>query len=180
MSENELEARIRKLEAIEEVRKLMAKYALYVDTAQYEMVIDLYADDAVAELSLDSLPNNGIYRGKEQIVTFYRDWLGSLEGRWVSHNILNPLIEVEGDWATGTVYFIAMTMYGPTPEEKMAYWTHSRMDNVYQRIGGKWFIKRERIFFNVCRSPYDKGWHKEGFMNPLKPGQPQHPRPVSQ
>ncbi|MFC1919488.1 nuclear transport factor 2 family protein [Chloroflexota bacterium] len=180
MISNDLNHRLRRLEDIRAVELLMQKHAFFIDTSQYESIIDLYASDAVIEFSIESLPNCGIYRGKEQIVMFHRDWLGSLEGRWVSHNVLNPLIEVEGDWATGIVYFIAMTMYGPTPEEKMAYWTHSRMDNIYQRIGGKWFIKRERIFFNICRSPYDKGWHKEGFMNPLKPGQPQQPRLVSQ
>lgn len=169
----DLEARIVRLEDIEEVKKLMAQYAYYVDSFQHEMVIDLYADNAVVELSLESLPNNGIYRGKEEIVHFYRDWLGSLEGRWVSHNMQAPLVEVQGNWGSGICYFLAMTMY-----DDMAYWTHARMDNVYEKIGGKWFIKRERIVFNICRSPYDKGWHKEGFVRKVKPGQPQHPRPV--
>lgn len=178
MQEKSLESRIDRLESIEAVRNLMYKWAHYIDMAQWEMVVDLYADDAVSELSIDRFPKGGIFRGKEEIVIFYRNFLGSQAEHWAGHHVISPVVEIEGDWAYYTAYNLVMTMFGE-PDSGSAYWWHGRLDNVCQRVGGKWLIKRERIVFNIAGSPYDSGWHKEGFVGAMKPGQPQHPRPVS-
>jgi len=45
----ELEARIAKLEDVEEIKKLQAKYAYFIDTSQMEKVSELFADDFVAD-----------------------------------------------------------------------------------------------------------------------------------
>lgn len=174
MAEHDLETRIRRLEDIDDINRLITKYGYYIDMQQWEAAIDQYADDAVAELSYPgtALPNAGVFIGKQQIADgFYRGWEVGLGQRWTAHNIVMPLVEVEGDWAYGTWYLLAMTMY-ITGEEKMAYWSHAKFNHVFQRINGKWFIKRERIIFNL-RTPYDEGWHKEGFFSTMKPGEPQ-------
>lgn len=62
MAEQDLEARIKRLEDIEAVKQVHFKYAYHIDTMLYEMVIDLFADDAVAEYS-----TIGVFKGKEEI-----------------------------------------------------------------------------------------------------------------
>ena len=49
MSSHELEARIKKIEDIEEIKKLQYTYAYLIDTRQFHRVPDLFADDFVAE-----------------------------------------------------------------------------------------------------------------------------------
>ena len=174
MSEHNLEARIRRLEDIDDIKNIITKYGYYIDMQQWEAVIDLYADDAVAEMSYPgtALPNAGVFIGRQQIADgFYRGWEVGFGKRWTAHNIVMPLVEVDGDWAYGTWYLLAMTMY-TKDEDKMAYWSHAKFNHVFQRIGDKWFIKRERIIFSL-RTPYDQGWHKEGFFSPIQPGEPQ-------
>ena len=97
MSDNE--ARIRRLEDIEEIKQLQARYCYLIDTLQMEKVLDLFADDFTAEY--DPL---GTFATKEELLGFLN---GAGEGApMMCHQAMTPLIEVEGDKATGTWWVI--------------------------------------------------------------------------
>ena len=49
MTQHELEARIRKLEDIEEIKNLQARYCYFIDTLQMDKVPDLFAENFIAE-----------------------------------------------------------------------------------------------------------------------------------
>ena len=59
MSLKELEARIRKLEDVEEIKKLMWNYTYWLDYGEFDKVIDCFTDDA----RLDVRDEGGAGRG---------------------------------------------------------------------------------------------------------------------
>ena len=156
MSLEELQARIRVLEDIEEVKRLMATYIYVVDDSQWDDVADLFADNARAEYGM-----LGTYDGKEAIATFFKEVV-SQAWSWAVHQLLNPLVTVEGEKATGRWYiFCSSTM--PSPEGDRAMWVQASYDNEFVKINGRWKFSLLRLVFNFI-TPYDEGWVKSGMM----------------
>ena len=154
MSEH-LEARIRKLEDIEEIKKLQAAYAYCIDTVQMEKVVELFADNFVAEY--DPL---GTHTTKESLLEFLK---GAGEGSaLMRHQMMTPLIEVDSDKATGTWYLFG-PFTGKRPEGEVANWIQGKYENDYVREGGKWKFKHLR-FKMTFNCPYEDGWAKTPFM----------------
>ena len=93
-----LERRIRRLEDLEEIKQLKARYAGYCD-AHYDA-------DALAELfTADAVWDGGMLgrsEGREAIRQFFRG--SSQRISFAIHNMLNPIIDITGDTATGTWY----------------------------------------------------------------------------
>jgi len=147
----ELEARIRKLEDIEEIKNLQAKYAYTIDTEQMERIPDLFADNFVAEYDV-----LGTYKTGPELVEFLKAAAERLP--MMRHQMLTPYIEVNGDKATGTWYlfgpFTAVTTHG-----EVANWIQGKYENEYMRVGGKWKFSHLRFMFNF-QSPYEDGWVK--------------------
>ena len=151
MTQHELEARIRKIEDIEEIKNLQARYCYLIDTLQMDKVPDLFADNFTAEY----VPL-GTYTTKAKLLKFLK---ATDEGTsMMCHQAMTPLIEVDGDKATGIWY-----LFGPftnrTPEGEVANWIQGRYDNDYVREDGKWKLSHLRFRFNI-QSPYEDGWVK--------------------
>ena len=153
MSENE--ARIRRLEDIEEIKQLQARYCYFIDTLQMEKVPDLFADDFTAEY--DPL---GAFATKEELLGFLNG--AGAGASMMSHQVMTPLIEVDGDKATGTWY-----LFGPftakAPHGEVANWIQGKYENDYVRADGKWKFGHLRFKFRL-QSPYEDGWVKTPFM----------------
>jgi hypothetical protein len=155
MTQHELEARIRKIEDIEEIKNLQARYCYLIDTLQGEKVLDLFADKFTAEY----VPL-ATYTTKAELLEFLN---GAGKGTsMMCHQAMTPLIEVDGDKATGTWY-----LFGPftnrMPKGEVANWVQGRYDNDYVREDGKWKFSHLRFKFNI-QSPYEDGWVKTRMM----------------
>jgi len=152
MSE-ETEARIRKLEAIEEIKNLQARYAYLIDSSQMEKVPDLFADDFVVQYDF-----MGTYRTKAEL----REFLERAGYPVMCHQMLTPLIEVDGDKATGIWY-----LFGPftvtTAQGDVAVWIQGKYENEYVRVDGKWKFSRVMLKFKLI-SPHEDGWVKTRMM----------------
>lgn len=156
MSLEELEARIRVLEDIEEVKKLMASYCYLIDARQWDDVVALFADNARADYGM-----LGTYEGKEGVATFFKSVIPAF-GSWFIHQVFMPVVTVEGEKAKGTWYlFSAIT--APSPEGDRAVWIQARYDNEFVKVGGKWKFSLLNIVFNFI-TPYEEGWVKSGMM----------------
>jgi len=156
MSLEELEARIRVLEDIEEIKRLMASYCYLVDAFQWDDVLDLFADNARAEYGM-----LGSHDGKEAIATFFKNVVPNTQS-WSAHQVLNPLVTVEGQKAKGTWYlFCPATIL--SPEGDRAIWIQGRYDNEFVKLDGKWKFSRLRFVFNFT-IPYEEGWVKSGMV----------------
>src|ERR1700746_557128 len=90
-----LEARIARLEALDEIRQLAAKYAVALDMRDFDSLANLFVDDV-------GVPGKG--RGRAAMREWYdaqirRSLLGS------AHGVLGHVIDVhDADNASGLVY----------------------------------------------------------------------------
>ena len=151
----ELEARIRVLEDIEEIRKLKATYCRLCDAGLGDVAI---RDELVSHFTQDARVDFGLgesstFEGREGLEVF----LGQVVPGAVSfcmHMVHNPCIEVTGDRASGEWYFEAPTTDATSGR---AQWMAGTYFERYARIGGAWKIASIRVAWKYI-SPYDEGW----------------------
>jgi hypothetical protein len=72
------------------------------------------------------------------------------------HMVHNPIIEVNGDRATGRWYYEAPTTDAAT---NRAQWMAGRYEEEYVREDGRWKFASIRTQWQYI-SPYDEGWAK--------------------
>ena len=72
------------------------------------------------------------------------------------HNLMNPIIEVNGDSAKGTWYLLGPFTFR---EKNDARWIACRYEDDYVKINGEWKYKHLRAFIRV-HAEYEKGWAK--------------------
>jgi uncharacterized protein (TIGR02246 family) len=126
------DARLKVLEAYEQIRRLAADYAHGVDKRDRERFASVWHDDA----SWLPMPDGEWLEGRDAIV-------GSLDGIWsgvneTHHWVSNHSICVEGDAATGLA---DVSVVMQTPD---GVWTRlaATYDDVYEQRDGRWMIKR--------------------------------------
>lgn len=159
MSLEELEARVRKLEDVEEIKKLMWNYTYWLDYGEFDKVMDCFVNDAKMDVRTRGEQAEGedvmnfACEGKEAIREFFSVVLHQKDRFSASHLILNPVVTVEGDKATGIFYLLEPTAI------VRAMWGHGRYDIEYARVGGEWKITFFGFLWNF-NTPYDEGWVK--------------------
>lgn len=149
-----LAARVQVLEDIEEIRRLKYRYCYFNDRNEIDQLMTVFARDCHVNMGLGRQAT-----GKAEVEALFRKSHSIIE--FSSHMVANPIIDVDGDRATGVWYvLVPNTRYGS------AVWTHARYDEEYVREDGRWKIKKEVIdMFFV--TPYDKGWQKERVLQGL-------------
>jgi len=152
---SEIEARIRRLEDTQEIQNLQARYAYCVDSGQRDKVPDLFAETFVAEW----IPL-GSFNTKPALQDFLMG--NAARNIMTRHHVQTPLIEVQGDRATGTWY-----MFGPattvTESGPVALWMQGTYENEFVRAGGQWKFSRLKFSFNFL-TPFDEGWVKSSLI----------------
>ena len=145
----ELAARIGRLEDLESVKQLKARYCEVCDDGHDpDRMVDLFVEDGIWE-------GKGIARaeGHEEIHALFTRF-----GKMMSfsqHMAVNPVIEVSGDTAEGTWYF-----FGPFTFSKnnQATWQATRYREHYVRVGEQWKFRHLVVTGPGFSAPYDKGW----------------------
>lgn len=129
MNLRELEARIVKLEDIESIKQLKARYCEICDDMHNpDRIASVFAEDAIWESA-----DFGKAKGHEAICTLFREFQKMFS--FSQHNIMNPIIEVDGDHATGIWYIMGPWTYSKNNDEK---WLALRYDDEYVKINGQW------------------------------------------
>ncbi len=148
MTTEELERRVRIIEDIEAIKKLKARYcAVCDDNHNPDEIVKLFAIDGVWESE-----GIGTHRGHAEIRALFEKFRERIS--FSQHNVMNPIIEVYGDVAKGTWYFL-----GPFTFRKgnRAMWLAARYEEDYVRIDGAWVIKHLRAIGRIA-APYETGW----------------------
>lgn len=134
MTEKSIAERLQTLEDIEEIRKLKALYcAACDDDHNPEKLGPLFAEDAVWEAAV-----TGRAEGREAIKKLLGDVGRRGTIRNSAHHAINPIIEVEGNRATGH-WRLIMLWTGNLPDGDLQYlriigWYREE----YVRIDGRW------------------------------------------
>lgn len=127
-----LEERIERLEAIEEIRQLVAKYALTLDMRDLDAHVNLFAHDIKVSRNKT---------GRAALKRWLDDTL-RLQFTGTSHQTGNHIIEFQNTrQAIGVVY---SKNEHETPSKQGDEWVIMQMiywDN-YEKIWGKWYFRR--------------------------------------
>ena len=155
MSLEAIERRLKVLEDIEEIKKLKVRYCAYCDdNYNPDGLASLYAEDAVFDRG-----TQGRLEGKQEIFNHFSRMPEFFA--FAVHMVFNPIIEVDGDTATGKWYFLGALTYA---ERNQSVWASGRYDDEYVRINGEWKFKNQKItrFF---WTPFEEGWAKTRFVS---------------
>lgn len=166
MTEEEFEKRLKKFEIVledhekqlkrsrdvQELQELHTNYAYWLCTREWEKIVDLFTDDAVAILH-----KRGRFEGKEEITKIFKEVVQNNQGKGRDgHIALQPIINVDGDKATAQWLMYIMMLDPKGGHENM--WMHGLHEMEYVRINGTW-----KIQYMVFTSP----WPREAWSFPL-------------
>jgi len=151
----DLEARIRVLEDIEEIKKLKARYCELCDAGLTDV---RNRDELVAHFTEDAKVDFGMgegssFEGKAGLELFF----GQVVPAGVSfcmHMLHNPIIDVNGDRASGRWYFEAPTTNAVTGKPQ---WMAGRYLEEYVRVDGVWKFASVATEWKYI-APYEDGW----------------------
>jgi ketosteroid isomerase-like protein len=153
----ELAARIQRLEDIEALKQLKARYARGCDPKhKIDFLMSLFTEDAVFDVG----ERYGRYEGKPAIRKF-------LEGAdaiipWALHNMIAPVVEVaqDGKTAMGSWYLLELaTMPDPQTQKLGAVWIAGTYEDKFVKQDGQWKIQQITLRMEIM-SPYEDGWAK--------------------
>jgi len=129
-----VEARLRRLEDIEEIRTLMLDYGRFLDARDLPAYSKLFAKDG------EWVGGFGSAKGPDEILTFMQKNLGTGPNQSHSFHILSNFeIEVKGDTATA---WSRWTFVVPGADGKTTISQAGRYDDVFVREAGHWKFKR--------------------------------------
>ncbi|WP_290815364.1 nuclear transport factor 2 family protein [Halovivax sp.] len=129
----------------------------------------------------DGRPVEAVDRFTTEDVTFDAGELGAAEDQesWLEftelafeeilpftrHTVHNPLIEVDGDTATGKWYLDCPTITG----DGEAIWLQGTYEHEFRRADGEWLISKF-TFEPTYATPFDRGWAEQPFVEDI-PGE---------
>jgi uncharacterized protein (TIGR02246 family) len=133
-----VEARLRRLEDLEEIRELFLRYQRCLDAKDFAGYAGLFAEDGVFVAgALEA-------RGPAAIEELVRGMLGSLlteSSGDDAHLVVNPSVTVDGDRATAAVTWVYVVR-SAEDEPRLAKLGH--YDDVLARTAAGWrFLRRE-------------------------------------
>jgi hypothetical protein len=138
-----LEARLHGLESIAAVERLQRMYGYYLDNRMWEETLALFTDDGEAEIG-----RRGIYRGRQQLRTFFFDVLGrgrSGRGKNELHNHIQiqgvVTLGPQGDHAFGRFRALAQFAQQLPDGSAGCGWAEGVYENEYVHRDGAWRIR---------------------------------------
>lgn len=159
---SDLEARIRRLEDIEAIKQLKAQYCAACDDGyDFDRLASLFTPDAL----WDGGKTFGVADGREAIRRHFQG--ASKRVTIARHQVMNPIIEVDGDTATGH-WLLFQPCTNANAEGEKAVWLAATYADTYACVDGTWLISETKIdvaFF----SAYDQGWVDQRFLPGREP-----------
>ena len=130
-----------------EIENLSVRYMVAVDAGDIETVMATWADDGV----LDWV--GGVEHGKAAIRKAMSNFGGSRKQEIpdgatsrprTHHQIVNHVIDVNGNAAKSTAYWFAITNNTPQKDVQLLYFGHYEDELV--KVNGKWLFKVRKVY----------------------------------
>lgn len=138
-----LEARVHSLESTAAIERLQRVYGYYLDNRMWAETVALFTDDGEVEIG-----RRGVYRGREQLRTFFVEVLGrGRSGR--ARNELHNHIQIQGvvtlgpraDQAFGRFRALAQFAQELPDGQAGCGWAEGVYENEYAYRDGAWRIR---------------------------------------
>ena len=155
MNTESLEEQIRRLTAIETIKKLKAQYCAYCDN-QYDPdgLASLFVENAI----WDGGDEFGRHEGRKAIREFFSGVSGNI--LFAAHLVMNPIIEVSGERATGKWRLIMPCTVADSNGVAEAKWLLSHYDEEYSFSDNCWLFNK-MIVSSQFYSNHLEGWAKD-------------------
>jgi ketosteroid isomerase-like protein len=148
LKEQDLAAKVQWLVDIEEIKQLKARYAAACDNDyEADAIAALFTDDAVWDGGM-----MGYAKSREGIREFFAN-ASSIVG-FAVHGLSNPLIDVDGDVATGRWY-----LHQPMTVNDACFWFCARYEDEYVRTAQGWKFQHVKVIARAF-TPYEEGFGK--------------------
>jgi len=147
MNMAQLEQRLTRLEDIEAIKQLKARYCAIADEDHNpDKITTLFVEDGIWEGGF------GTAQGHEAIRRLFQR--AQQRFSFSHHMVMNPIIEVAGNSAQGTWYFFCLFT---VRENNEARWSAVCYEEDYIKVNGAWKYQHLRAHGRMSAS-YDKGW----------------------
>lgn len=149
-----LEARITRLEDLNQIERLQRSYGYFVDKSQWTQLAELFADDATLEIG-----GKGVFTGKPRVLEYMQTAFGpdgAKEGSLANHMQFQSIPDIAADGKTGWIRSRAYVM-------SVGGWGLPLYENEYRKENGIWKISRLSGPFTMYSS-WD-GWGKNALNN---------------
>ena len=152
----DLEQRLIRVESIEAIRTLKARYCDLCDEGyDADALCALFTEDAVWDGG-----KLGVYEGIEKIHNFFVDMPNVMS--FAIHNVTNSAVELsqDGQSAVARWYLIQMATQ---KEQNLAVWLTGRYVDQLVSENGIWKFNHVSLIARFY-SPYDQGWAERNFV----------------
>ena len=123
------------LEDLKAIERLTYEYAIAVDTFQLDALMDLFLPEAVFDPGPGHPPEN-FMNNRDEIRAFFQGLFDV--STHLYHAATNHIIDIDGDTATGTVYYLAK---GVTTSGG-GFGAHGYYADTYARTADGWKFRR--------------------------------------
>ncbi len=124
------------LEDREQIRELYARYAMAIDTSDYDAWVDCFTEDGVFEST--RFGRHAGAQGLRRFTAIYRESLG---GAQVRHVITNETFQIEGDRGTGACYLV----YYHCKDGRVQQTAVGHYRDRLRKAGGKWRFESRQV-----------------------------------
>jgi len=169
MNLEELYAKVKHLEELEEIKKLQRKYQYWLFKQDYEKIVERCFAQKTPGVRMEA-SDSGVYKGNDGIKRFFLETMGALReqpGAFTMHLAVGPVIEIAKDGKTARGIW-----FSPGCGGTLWVWGVYMVD--YVKEDGKWKFWHV-IFSPFFRTPYDKGWSEVPVSGTLKTGKEDGP-----
>ena len=155
MNLEELSQRLQVLEDTEAIKRLKARYCAFCDDGyDPDGIASLFTEDGV----WDSGDTFGKCEGAAAIRKFFTGAPKQLP--FALHYVMNPIIEVNGDTATGTWYLFQACTFA---KGNQAVWGAAKYEEQYTKVNGEWKFRHLSVASQFW-TPFEEGWAKKPFL----------------
>jgi len=147
-----LEAELRQLKDIEEIRTLRIQYHNAMNENRFEDLSQFFAENSILDFGVLGATGEGL----ETIDAILRG--SGILLQFVKQFIHNHEIHVDGDGGTGISYLESRTI-----SSGKAYNVNGRYDDLYVRTEEGWRFAKMKLslFYSL---PFDQGWAQEDLL----------------
>jgi len=149
-----LDARITRLEDLNQIERVQRTYGYFVDKGQWTQLSELFTEDATLEIG-----GKGLFLGRDRVLEYMHTAFGpdgAQPGLLANHMQFQPIPDVSTDGETGWIRSRAYVM-------SLSGWGLPMYENEYRKEDGVWKISRLSGPFTMYTN-WD-GWGKNALNN---------------
>jgi uncharacterized protein (TIGR02246 family) len=133
---------VERLEAIEEIKQLKARYFRCMDTKDWDGFTAVFAPDARMDVSGEMSDGDGVTTGRRQIAAFVRR---SIEDVTTVHHGHTPEIDVTSPTSATGVWAMEDHLWWPEGSPITTMHGYGHYQEAYEKVEGRWRIKSTKL-----------------------------------